>query len=65
MVRMYWTEPIYWLGKIFFSIIWLVYLVSLWQKWDGGIMWHITGIISLAFFISNIAWQLHEPSTVR
>ena len=62
---MYWTEPIYWIGKAFFSILWLIYIVSLIQRWDGNILWHITGIISLVFFISNLAWNLREPSSVR
>jgi hypothetical protein len=56
------SDIIYWICKIYFSFFWLVFLASIYYKWDGGFMWWMSGIISIIYFIVNIRWYLKVPS---
>ena len=51
-------DIIYQACKWFFSLYWFVYITSLVKGWDSGIMFHITGVISIIYLIVNIKWYL-------
>jgi hypothetical protein len=59
------SDVLYWLFKGYFSIFWVIWLISLAYKWDGNLMWNVSGIFSLVFFIINLRWQMSQPSSVR
>jgi len=59
------SDGIYWTLKIFFMLLWLIYLISLLYDWDGNLMWHITGIASVVFFIINVRWHMSRKTPLN
>jgi hypothetical protein len=56
---------IYYILKTFFSSLWLIYLASLFFKWDSNLMWHITGILSIVYFIVNLTWMMSRKTPIN
>jgi len=52
------TSVIYWVLKAYFSLFFILYLLSRLGGSDPGILWDITGILSLLFFIVNALWMV-------
>ena len=59
------SDCVYWTLKIFFSMLWLIYITSLLFSWDSSWMWHITGIASILYFIVNVTWQMSRRTPIN
>jgi hypothetical protein len=44
--------------KIYFSLFFVIYLLTRLGGGDPGIWWDVTGILSLLFFLSNLIWMV-------
>lgn len=44
--------------KWFFNLYWLVYIISIKQSFHTPLMFHITGVMSIIYLITNIKWWL-------
>jgi len=50
----------YYIGKIYFNLFPIIYIYTLSKGISIAMMFHITGIISIAFLISNLLWWFKE-----
>ena len=54
------SEAIYWVCKLYFMFIWLVYLYALFGPLPLETFAHLTGVISILFLGSNLNWHLRQ-----
>ena len=54
------SDAVYWALKIYFSMIWIIYIASLFFKWNESFMWHVNGVLSIAYFAINVRWRLRH-----
>ncbi|HLD85274.1 MAG TPA: hypothetical protein VI968_01830 [archaeon] len=50
------AEILYWLSKMYFMIMPLYYLYTIFVTKDTNTFIHVTGIIGILFLLSNIIW---------
>ena len=52
------SDLAYWFFKLYFSFLFVIYFYTKLIGLEGGIMWDITGVFSLIFFLVNIRWRI-------
>ena len=51
---------LYWILKIFFSFLFVIYFATKFGAGDPGIWWDVIGVASLLFFAVNIIWVVRR-----
>lgn len=59
------SDFMYWTCKLFFSILWLIYIVSKFNDINGNFMWDVVGIVSIIYFIVNVRWHMTRPTPIN
>lgn len=54
----YASQAVYWIAKIYFMVLGLIYIFALLGKFDMGMFTHLTGVIGVLFLLSNIYWYI-------
>ena len=51
------SQSVYWIAKLYFMGMGIVYILALLGRFDMGLFTNITGIIGVLFLISNLYWH--------
>lgn len=54
----YLSQAIYWIAKIYFMFFGIFYVLALLGKFSMDTFTNVTGVIAVAFLLSNIYWYV-------